>query len=103
MWAAPAIVMSRPSAVVSLTWSLPPPKTVAVTPADADASLLAQRTGYAADRLARADELVRLRLAAPSVYTTARLLDQVEWMAALIFGDRSPSAAPTAAEPGGAP
>lgn len=37
---------------------------VRASSADADASLLAKRTGYAADRLARADELVRLAIAA---------------------------------------
>lgn len=52
---------------------------------------------------AMADELIRLRLADPSVYTTERILDQVEWMAASILGvepqqDRSP---PGAAERAG--
>lgn len=50
---------------------------------------------------AMADELVRLRLADPTVYTTERLLDQVEWLAESILGDRSPGAAQAAAERGG--
>jgi AcrR family transcriptional regulator len=43
---------------------------------------------------AMADELVRLRLADPSTYSTERILDQVEWMAELIFGGRATSAPP---------
>lgn len=50
---------------------------------------------------AMADELVRLRLADPSLYTTERLLDQVEWMANVIFGGRAAGAATAAQEPGG--
>jgi AcrR family transcriptional regulator len=33
-----------------------------------------------------ADELVRLRLADPSLYTTERILDQVEWLAGALLG-----------------
>lgn len=35
---------------------------------------------------AMADELVRLRLADPSAYSTERILDQVEWTAAALLG-----------------
>ncbi len=41
-------------------------RAVRVTPADADAERLAERTGYSIDRLTRADDLVRLAISATS-------------------------------------